>query len=298
MKNKRLVGLAVAFVLLVIVAVVVMQNPGELSIAPGEGEQLLAIDSALINVVEIISPVQRLTLLKEGAVWHLQDPIAYRADQGLVTSLIGQLKSLRSSGVISANPDKQGLFQVDSTGILVALRSSSPEEISLVIGKMGTSYSETYVRLAGSDEVHLVNAPLRSVVERDINDWRDKGILKVSRESIRDVRFQYGDTTFTLAFQDSLWTVGGMPADDGAINSLITSMVDVRADGFVDVPPVKLGLAKAVVSYAGIELRFYDGPTADSHLVQASSTDQWFEMKSWRAGQILKRQQDLREKTE
>lgn len=297
MKNKRLLTLGLTFVLLVVVALVVMQKPGERSVGPGEGTPLFAIDSAAVTKVEIISPHHHLVLVKQGVEWYLQEPISYRADQMSVTSMIGQLGSVRSKGVVSSNPDKRGMFQVDSAGTVVTLYSSGEASVPLIVGKMGSSYTETYVRLPASNDVHLVNTPLAFLSSRTVNEWRDKTILKIPREEIRTVHFQYGDTTFSLVFRDSLWSVGGVRADDGTVSGLVSSLSDVQADDFLDTLSSKPPAIKAIITYAEKEIRFYEGRQPDTYRVQASTSSQWFEMKSWRAGQILKRKEELRAKS-
>ena len=297
MKNTRLMILGLALIMLVIVAYVIMQKPGERSATPGQRDRVTDIDSAQVTALEIVSPTQRIEITKQGAEWRLQEPLVYRADQGVVGTLISQLQSLRSRGIVSTNPEKQALFRVDSTGTIVTVEMDAGPPVSLVIGKMGTAYTETYVRVAGSNEVHLVNASLSTVGTRSVDEWRDKIIMIVPREDIRSVQYQYGDTTFTLAFQDSVWVVGGVPADNATVNMLLTSLAEVRADGFIDTPPVGHPAPSAIVSYGGRELRFYEVTSSDEYRVQSSAGNQWFDVKAWRAGQILKRKDDLREKT-
>jgi hypothetical protein len=88
-----------------------------------------------------------------------------------------------------------------------------------------------------------------------------------------------------------------VPADNATVNMLLTSLAEVRADGFVDTPPEGHPAPRAVVSYSGRELRFYEGTSSDEYRVQSSVGNQWFDVKAWRAGQILKRKDDLRAKT-
>ncbi len=138
---------------------------------------------------------------------------------------------------------------------------------------------------------------MATVARRGVNEWRDKTILRIPREEIRSVHYQYGDTAFTLAFQDSLWVVAGVRADDGVVESLLSSLADVQADDFLDSAPERPPVITAMVTYAGREIRFSEGRDANGYRVQASTDSQWFEMKSWRAGQILKREAELRART-
>jgi len=297
MKNKRLVLLGLAFVLLVIVAFVVMEMPGERSALPGDVSPLVDIDTAAISKVEIVAPSYRVTLAKQGTDWHVEMPVTDRADQASVASLISEIAALRSRSIVSTNPEKRGLFHVDSTGTTVSASGADTPPVTLVIGKMGASYTETYVRLAESDEVHLVNASLTFVSNRGVNGWRDKAIVLVPREEIRRVTYRYGDTTFALEFQDSLWVVGGEIADDALVSALLASLADVQADDFLEPAPSPMPPVAATVTYAGTEIRFSPGRSSDVYSVQRSTDHRWFEMRSWRAQQILKREAELRAKS-
>ena len=296
MKNKRLLLLGLTFVLLVIAAFVVMEMPGERSALPDARNALVKIDSATISKVEIVAPSHRVMLAKHGSEWRVEAPLTDRADQVSVASFIGEIGALRSRSVVSTNPQKQGLFHVDSTGTVVTVSGAETPPVAIVIGKMGASYAETYVRLMESDEVHLVSASLTFVGTRGVNGWRDKAIMKVPQEEIRSVTYHYGDTTFTLEFQDSLWVVGGKPADDALVRALLASLADVQADEFVEPAPSPVPPVSAAVTYAGNELRFSAGRTSDVYTVERSTDHRWFEMKSWRVQQILKREAELRAK--
>lgn len=296
MKNKRLLLLGLTFLLLVIAAFVVMEMPGERSALPDEGKALVNIDSATVSKVEIVAPSHRVTLAKRGAEWRVEAPIIDRADQTSAATFIGQVTMLRSRSIVSTNPEKRGLFNVDSTGTMVTVTGTATPPVAIIIGKMGASYAETYVRLMESDEVHVVGASLTFVGTRGVNGWRDKAIVQVPREEIRSVTYHYGDTTFTLAFQDSLWVVGGAPADDDLVRALVASLADVQADEFVEPAPSPAPPVVAVVAYGGNEIRFSTGRTSDVYSVQRSTDHRWFEMRSWRAQQILKREAELRAK--
>lgn len=293
MKNKRLFLLGLTFVFLVIVAFLLMEMPGEKSESPEEGDRLVDLDSAVIANVEIVAPSYQVTLVKRGAQWDLQAPIVDRADQSSVASLIGALASLRSRSVVSTNPEKRNLFNVDSTGTVVTLSGADTPPVALVIGKMGATYTETYIRPVESDDVHLVSASLAFIESRGLNGWRDKSIVKVPREEIRRVTYHYGDTTFSLEFRDSLWTLDGARGDDALVNTLLASLADVQADGFLEPPPSPVPPATATVKYAGKELRFSPGPSADVYHVQRTADERWFEMRAWRAQQVLKRKSEL-----
>lgn len=285
-----LIGL---FVVLLVIAYVVMQKPGEQSASTSGSGHLVTIDSLSVDKIEITSPSAQIILEKRGIEWFLEKPVAYRADQSNVTSLIQQIRNFEMKGIVSNNPEKQSVYQVDSTGTLVTVYEQGKEKASFIVGKMGTTFSETYMRKKNSNDVALVGGVFGYMFNRSAKDWCDRTILTVLRESIKEVKFQYGDTTFALAFQDSVWKIGSSTVQESAVNSLLTSLSTLRADDFVDTPPAVAPKLTAVISYGGVQVRFSEVKGEGKYWVQSSTSPQWFEMQSWNANQVLKRKKDL-----
>jgi hypothetical protein len=128
---------------------------------------------------------------------------------------------------------------------------------------------------------------------RQMRDWRDKTIFKTPLESVTSVQFRYGDTTFTLDRQDSLWRVDGSPAAEDQVRGFLGPLTNFLADDFVDstltvVPPLA-----AVVEVHGVQIRFHKHSSSTTYVVTTSRTPQVFSVQEWKAGQVLKRKKDF-----
>lgn len=291
--NRNTLVLVGVFAALIIVAIVVMQKPGEQSSTVGSGEALATIDSLAIDRIEIKSPSERVVLEKQGVEWFLQQPIAYRADQNNVAELIHAVKTIEVKNVISDKPEKHSVFQVDSTGTFVTITEQNAEKAAFVLGKAGGSYTEFYARRISGNEVLLIGGGSPYIFSRPVKEWRDRTIVSVPRETIKQIQFAYGDTTFVLAFSDSAWMIGRESTQESVVNDLITSVSHVQADDFVDTLLTRLSKPTAQLSYAGTQISFFFVKGGDKYLVHSSSSPQWYEMQSWRANQLLKRKKDL-----
>lgn len=281
-------------VVLLVIAVLVMQKPGERSSSGDTGVALAAIDSLAVDKIEIKTSATSIILQKNGVEWYLQEPVSYRADQSTVSAFLHDSKSLEIKNVVSNKAEKHSVFQVDSTGTQVKIFEKGTEKTTFIVGKPTTSYSEIYARRAGSNDVLIVSGASAYVFSRPVKEWRDKTIFTTAPSNIQEVRYQYGDTTFVLAFKDSAWTVGKDSTQESVVNNLISSLSKVQADDFVDTlaqPPQKV---TAQVTYAGVQLSFFFVKQGEKYLVQSSTSPQWFEMLNWRANEILKRKQDLK----
>jgi hypothetical protein len=291
--TRNTILLSGLLVVLLIVAVIVMQNPGERSSSGGTGVALAPIDSLAVDKIEINAPASSIVLQKNGVEWYLQSPVSYRADQAAVAGFLHDTKNLEVKNVVSNKPEKHSVFQVDSTGTLIKIFEKGTEKVGFVLGKATSTYSETYARRSGSNDVLIMSGASPSVFSRPVKEWRDKTIVSVARDLIKEVRYQYGDTTFVLVFKDSTWTIGKDSTQESVVNNLLSSLSNVQADDFVDTLMQRPPKSTAQIAYAGTQLSFFFLKQGKKYLVQSSVSLQWFELLSWRANEILKRKQEL-----
>src|SRR5271169_2076290 len=111
-----------------------------------------SIDSASVVKIELHRPSKSITIENVGGKWTITSPLHYPADPAFVMQLIGGVVHFKPGSLISSNPEKQGIFQVDSSGTRLTLTDRSGKSVTLIIGKMGPSYSEVYFRLPDSKD--------------------------------------------------------------------------------------------------------------------------------------------------
>src|SRR5574341_916101 len=194
-RNTILFGL---LVVLVVVAYIVLQKPGEHSSSSEVLGTLVEIDSAAVDKILVKTPAYDLLLEKRGAEWFVQKPVACKADANAVTNAIHQAKTLEVKGTVSSNPEKHSVFMVDSAGALVKIFQKGVEKASFIVGKASSNYTDTYVRKTNSNDVVLGGGMFGYMFNRPLKEWRDKNLVNTPAETIKEVRFQYGDTTFVL----------------------------------------------------------------------------------------------------
>ena len=290
---KRSLWVLIAILLVLILAVVlVLQKPGETSSASGTEGKLASYDSAAVDKMVITSSSGSVTLEKDGTHWMLTAPMRLPADEASVTTAIGKGASLELKGIVSSNPQKQSVFQVDSSATLVRVFEKGFEKAAFRVGKLGSTYMETYVRREGSNDVYIADGMINYIFAKSVREWRDKTIFKTAQVNIKSVRFQYGDTTFALALQDTAWRLDGQPTQEYAVRGLLGSLSHFQADEFVDTAVTVMPPVSAVIDVEGVQLRFHLNK-ASNYYVASSRTQQLFEVQSWHAQQVLKRQKEL-----
>ncbi len=291
--KKNIYVLLGVFALLIVVAYFMMNRPGENDISIGNSQSLVDVDSVAVDKIEIKSPKSAATLEKKGAEWSLSEPLVYRANQSSVTSLIHQIKNLAVKEIVSSNPEKRPIFQVDSTGTLVKVFQGGQIHAAFIVGKLGQSYSETYVRKEQSNDVAVVDGSLAVWFNKAVRDWRDKTILNVPKETIKTISYQYPGESFSLSLHDSVWMIGDNKPKVGEVTSLLTSLSHLEADDFVDSVITPTPKISAVVSAGDVQIRFSEVKEKDKYLLQTSNSPQWFELQGWHAKQLLKHKKDM-----
>jgi hypothetical protein len=290
MKKNTLILMSL-FVLLLVIAFLVLQKPGERSATSASNGLMFTIDSLLVDKVEIKTPASSITLEKRGVEWFVAQPTNYKADQANMGQIIHQIKNLEIKDIVSSKPEKHSVFQVDQTGTQVTVSEKGVEKASFILGKMAGSYSESYARKGNSNDVVIVEGASSYTFGRPVKDWRDKTILTASKESIKEVKYQYGDTTFTVALSDSAWFIGKDKAQQSVVDGIMSSLSNLQADDFIDstISPK----ITAMVLYAGAQLRFSFDKNLSKYSVQSSNSPQWFVLEQWKANQILKRKKEI-----
>jgi hypothetical protein len=281
------------FAVLILIAVILMNRPGETDISANNSQLLFGIDSVSVDRIMLRSPASRVTLVKKGSEWFLSEPMEYRADQSSVAQLIHQSKNLQVKGIVSSNPDKRSIFKVDSTGTAVSIFQNGQEHASFVVGKTGQSYTETFVRKEQSSDVNLVQGALSWSFNKAAKDWRDKTILNEPTETIKEISYQYTGESFSLVLKDSVWMIGNSKAKANDVSSLLGTLSNIQADDFVDSTLAPTPKITATISVGDVQLRLSEIRGKDKYYVQTSNSPQWFELQGWRVKQMLKHKREL-----
>lgn len=213
---------------------------------PGEPyhQALVNINTDQVARIVIDGPKGHTELEKGPDGWRLTDPVDYPADQDLVSATLGFLSGLTSNGIISSNPEKAGLFEVDDEkGVKVSLyfAGEADPQVRIVVGKLAPGFSNTYVRVGDAPEVHQVAGALRFQLERDATAWRDKQILSFDPAAVVRVHLA-GEADVAARRTDDGWAWDGPTPPDGtpstdAVERLVRYLSSLRALDFVDQPP-------------------------------------------------------------
>ena len=148
---------------------------------------------------------------------------------------ISRGRTLRLKTLVSSNPAKQQMFQLDSTATLVRIYVKGMEAAAFRIGKPGPSYTETYVRREGSNDVYLTDGMLAGGLREAAARLAEQGD---PRTQSRRISVRSASSTETRPSHSARPTargkVDGEPATEYAVRGFLASLASLQCDDFVD----------------------------------------------------------------
>jgi hypothetical protein len=285
--TKILIGV---FVVLAIVAYFLFPSEKARETSYKSPEVSLAIDSASIVKIEIERPGKSVKLENIGGKWKITSPVQYAANTTSVSELIAGLRKLKAESLISSNPEKQNLFQVDSSGSKVVLTDRSGKTTSLVVGKMGPSYSDVYFRLADSKNVYLGEGLNSWVINQEVKNWRDKTIFSASADSIKELSLTYRGKNYVLHRDSTTWRYGRDTIATTVMTSMLNALSNLHAEDFVDTvyQPKAQPFKMRIWTSGEADLNFFpEPPDTSKYFVQTSQSPQGFTLSKWSVRPLL-----------
>ncbi|MCD4735898.1 MAG: DUF4340 domain-containing protein [Bacteroidales bacterium] len=259
--------------------------------------ELVTVDTADITKIMVIpksGEQDALVMQRTGQTWTLeQGGKTYNPDRFAARNILMELIKLKPERVAAKDESRWDELQVsDSTSTRVKLFDGKKEVADVYIGKfnyqqppqgqqqmMGQQQNRgkmsTHVRLAGEDEVYVVDGFIKMNIQSDVSNYRDKTLSLVPNNDITKVTFNYPNDNFTLMLRDSLWTIGGVLSDSAATVQYLASIGRITSTDFVDDAMPMSNTPAFFVKIEGnnilpIELKAYPADTVNQFLITSS----------------------------
>lgn len=191
-----------------------------------------------IKKISIENPeeAKSATLEKRDKIWVLINGQSFPADDKKIKELINKINLIRSEEVISKNPERHELFNVDKkSGTHIVIWNNRDKTIAdFFIGK-STESNQQYIRLASSDETHKSNQNITSLTQQTKEDWKDKTLFESNEEEIRKLTLYKEGDEITLERKDESWTMpqyNNQLADSLVARTLFERIKYISADEF------------------------------------------------------------------
>jgi hypothetical protein len=228
---KKLNSKILVIVLIALVSILVLSRLFRApSLESNLRKDLISLDTAAVDEIKIFTQKEEgeIKLSRQGADWKVANgQLQNETDRGLVNSFLGSIKSLKPLRLATRKKEKWEEFNVGDKGIHATVYSAGKKLADIIIGKTGFSQggSYTYVRISDENETYAVEGFLESSFNRSYNDWRNKTILKLKKDDITKITYQYpADSGFVVEKRDSVWYAANAVADKNKVDILLNQL--------------------------------------------------------------------------
>lgn len=174
---------------------------------------------------------------KEGA-WTMEKPLKDRADAMAVNQLFTDAEALKSEALASdekgASKDQLKEFGLANPETRVSF-SGGAKPVELLFGKDAAVEGRLYVRVDGSNVVHVIDTKLKGQVTKKADDFRDRNLTDLTTTAVRKIALKTAAGEIELARQDGHWTLARplkARGDDQKIGDLISQVVTAQVSSF------------------------------------------------------------------
>jgi hypothetical protein len=202
------------------------------------GDDLTAITLAFAD--------REVALRKQDGTWRLVKPIEAPADDAAVKALLGSLTGAQIQRTLDELPADLASFGLDAPNPTVRLTTAKGDLPPIAIGKNAAIGGNLYARVGDAPKVLLTAATLRTALDKQPKDLRDKQILTFKDDDVTRIEITpAGGPAVTLVRKDKdAWTLepGGQPTDLTEVRSYLSSLRAARAVDFPDTTAAAAGL--------------------------------------------------------
>lgn len=172
--------------------------------------------------------------------WRIVQPISAPADAAAVDRLLDSLANLEKSRTLDqVVPADVGL---DKPRAVVALTlSGKPGETVVDVGAAVPTGGQTIVAIAGRPQAYVVGDSLMTDVNKQPGDWRDRQMFHGDRDAVERLAWTVGGGPRVVLARrgDRFWLESPIVdrADRDQVEKLLSDLVGLSAESFVDAPP-------------------------------------------------------------
>ena len=314
MKTKQLLVLVGVLVVLGLL-VLILENPF------GKSEEEKKVEEAQLlfpffnkeNVakIEIISALgtTTTTLAKQNNQWVVETLDNYPADQTAVKELLDKVAEMKTVQRASSNPEKQSVFQVDSSGVEAKLTDASGNVLAhLFAGKTTPEIFNSYVRAADSNDVYIVKGYLKATFDKGYRSWRDRTIFGFLKEDVTHLTIQSEEEEIALQIDAAdKWQMLKplvSSADGTEVETITDLMSSLETDDFAeskDLSEYGLDAPKASITATlkdgSARTLLIGKEESGSYYVKNADKAQIFELNKAQVDKLIRKSADLKSET-
>jgi hypothetical protein len=203
-----------------------------------------------VTQIEIHGPDKNILLSKADAGWTLEKPLGANADDTEVRTFLSSLRAVRAQDFLEQPPQDLKDFGLASPqlSISLALGGDNARKTVLVGGEKSGDQGDKqrYVKRGEQDTLFLVGDWVLRDLDKDVNDFRDKTIMRFAQDQAAKVEVKRQDgESFTLTRgPDKKWNIDKTQEGtlaEATLNQFVDDLHELRGFEIIADNPTDLG---------------------------------------------------------
>ncbi len=233
-----------------------------------DSPKVLTIAEDQMQQIEIVKRDAKPTVLKKADKWQLTAPEILAVDSDAVNGVVNTLKDLGSDRLVEESATNLGEFGLTQPQLQVNVTRKDGKVTRLLIGDETPTASGFFAKLDGENKVYTVGSFVKSSLDKNYQDLRDKRLVTVDSEKLTRVELTAkGQTAEFGKNQQNEWQIvkpKPMRADNWGVEELVRKLKDAKMDTAV----AEADARKAAAGFASGK------PVAVAKLTDAAGTQQ------------------------
>ena len=221
---------------------------------PKPAEKIVPFDSSHIQAFTLTPRAEPgFTCRREGGKWVLERapspllasqkpgnlaPTTLPADQSSVSTFLSSLTTATVDDVVDPHPSSLRDFGLDPPAETVEVSGDAkPQKLTLLLGDETPTSGGLYAQVAGNPRLVTVASYLKSSLEKNLFDLRDKRALTLDVDQIQGIEVNSKGKRFTLVKNpEGIWDLVLPPpvrADRMSVNQIVGALRDLSMQTIV-----------------------------------------------------------------
>ena len=172
---------------------------------------------------------EAFTCRRENGKWTITDPRHLEVDQGNFSGILNSLTTATADEVVDPHPTSLKDFGLDPPSFtLEIMTDAKPPSFTLLLGDDTPTNGGLYAQSSGDPKVFTVASYLKSSLEKNLFDLRDRRALTLEAEQLQKIAVEYKGATWTLEKNpEGIWDLLLPPsvrADRFTVDGLVSQL--------------------------------------------------------------------------
>ncbi|HEX9878607.1 MAG TPA: DUF4340 domain-containing protein [Candidatus Binatia bacterium] len=229
-----------------------------------KGQALLDFPREQVTTLIVTYQDQTIELNREpGREWTITHPIAAAADNDAVESILKTLKRTRINRVLETEPSERDIeaFGLKNAWATLAMITRSGDVLPpILVGNKAPLKDHAYVKRGDYSAVFLTSVSLRSILDKDLTEFRDKHILRFNQWNVAKVEIKKKKERLVLVRDNGGGWEMELPrkakVKRKTVNAYLNTLLELKAQDFSDqedgdLKPYRLDNPALVITFEG-----------------------------------------------